>query len=116
MTPIAGRTNDRDPLFKNRHKHPSRPLTANAVAQWFQDLYSRRLGWEGYSSHSGRRNFGTQAARNAVKAGGSLRDVQDMLGPRQSFDDAALPGALEQRQAEVGGSDLRRTTWPEKGY
>ena len=76
----CGRTNDRDPLFKNRHKHPSKPLTANAVAQWFRDLYSRRLGWEGYSSHSGRRNFGTQAARNAVKAGGSLRDVQDLLG------------------------------------
>ena len=76
----TGRTNDRDPLFKNRHKHPSRPLTANAVAQWFQDLYGRRLGWEGYSSHSGRRNFGTQAARKAVQAGGSLRDVQDMLG------------------------------------
>jgi integrase/recombinase XerD len=74
------RTNDKDLLFRARHKDPTALLSANAVAQWFRDLYTRRLGWEGYSSHSGRRNFGTQAARNAVKAGGSLRDVQDLLG------------------------------------
>jgi integrase/recombinase XerD len=74
------RTGDDDYLFKNRHTAPSKPLTPNAIAQWFRDLYGRRLGWEGFSSHSGRRNFGTQAARNAVKAGGSLRDVQDLLG------------------------------------
>jgi hypothetical protein len=61
------RTNDKDLLFRSRHKDPTAPLSANAVAQWFRDLYTRRL--EGYSSHSGRRNFGTQAARNAVKAG-----------------------------------------------
>jgi integrase/recombinase XerD len=74
------RTGDNDYLFKNSHAAPSKPLSPNAVAQWFRDLYGRRLGWEGFSSHSGRRNFGTQAARNAVKAGGSLRDVQDLLG------------------------------------
>lgn len=66
------RTADRD--------QPGSPLTANAVAAWFLDLYTRRMNWTGYSSHSGRRTFATLAGRNAVTAGGSLRDVQDMLG------------------------------------
>jgi integrase len=55
-------------------------MTANGVAAWFRDLYVRRLGWTGYSSHSGRRTFATQAARKATTVGGSLRDVQDLLG------------------------------------
>ena len=45
-----------------------------------RDFYTRRLGWEGYSSHSGRRTFATQAARKVSAAGGSLRDVQQLLG------------------------------------
>ena len=42
---------------------------------WF-----RQLGWEGVTSHSGRRTFITNAARNIVQAGGSLRDVQSLSG------------------------------------
>lgn len=63
-----------------RHAKPGEPMTANAVTAWFRDLYVRRLGWAGYSSHCGRRTFATQAARKATTVGGSLRDVQDMLG------------------------------------
>jgi integrase len=71
---------DDDLVFTARHAKPGEPLTANAVAAWFRDLYGRRLGWTGFSSHSGRRTFATQAARKATTVGGSLRDVQDMLG------------------------------------
>lgn len=73
-------TDDRELVFTARHAKPGEPLTANAVAAWFRDFYGRWLGWEGFSSHSGRRTFATQAARKATLAGGSLRDVQDMLG------------------------------------
>ena len=49
------------------------------MRNWFRDLYSR-LGFDGCSSHSGRRTFITQAARKIVPAGGSLRDVQELAG------------------------------------
>lgn len=58
----------------------SRPLTANSVAQWFRKFYVVRMGWEGFSSHSGRRTFVTKAARAIIEAGGTLKDVQAMVG------------------------------------
>jgi len=73
-------TGDGDLIFTARHAKPGEPLTPNAVAAWFRDLYTRRLRLTGYSSHSGRRTFATQAARKATLVGASLRDVQDMLG------------------------------------
>ena len=56
-----------------------RGLSAGSVAVWFHRLYNA-LGMQGCSSHSGRRTFVTRAAQNITKAGGSLRDVQQLAG------------------------------------
>ena len=54
-------------------------FSANGIAVWFQRLY-KSLGFQGASSHSGRRNFGTYCARKIGLVGGSLKDVQSLLG------------------------------------
>jgi integrase/recombinase XerD len=54
-------------------------MTANSVVHWFQRLYES-LGFDGCSSHSGRRTFVTNAAKKATLVGGSLRDVQELAG------------------------------------
>jgi integrase len=56
-------------------------MRASSVVNWFAELY-REIGFEGCSSHSGRRTFITNAARLVAKAGGSLRDVQQLAGHR----------------------------------
>lgn len=76
----AGRDLPHLPVLVNTHTKGGVPLSSNAVAVWFHRLYTQRLGWEGYSSHSGRRTFATKAARKIALAGGSIRDVQDLLG------------------------------------
>lgn len=58
-----------------------RPMRPSSVVNWFAALY-RQLGLSGCSSHSGRRTFITKAARLIHKAGGSLRDVQQLAGHR----------------------------------
>jgi integrase len=55
------------------------PMRANGVAVWFGRLY-QALGFEGCSSHSGRRSAITAWARGITAAGGSLRDVQHLAG------------------------------------
>ena len=56
-------------------------MRPGSVVNWFRSLYAR-LGFAGCSSHSGRRTFVTNAARRVHKAGGSLRDVQELVGHR----------------------------------
>src|ERR1700721_2943175 len=56
-------------------------LRATSVVNWFAALF-RELGFEGCSSHSGRRSFITVAARNIHRSGCSLRDVQLLAGHR----------------------------------
>jgi integrase len=54
-------------------------MTPHSIVEWFGDLY-RGLGFDGCSSHSGRRTFITRAAKKIHAAGGSLRDVQSLAG------------------------------------
>ena len=56
-------------------------MTPMSVVVWFSRAYEA-LGFDGCSSHSGRRTFITRAARVVHKAGGSLRDVQLLAGHR----------------------------------
>jgi integrase len=59
-------------------------LKANSVVNWYVALF-QELGFEGCSSHSGRRSFITVAARNIHRSGCSLRDVQ-LLAGHQSIE------------------------------
>jgi len=72
-------------------------MTAASVVNWFWYLY-RRLGFYRCSSHSGRRTFITNAARNISDAGGSLRDVQQLTGHAN----------LTTTQRYIEGSDLAK--------
>lgn len=56
-------------------------MSAKSIVNWFTALYSK-LGFDGCSSHSGRRTFITQSARLLTKVGGSLRDIQELAGHR----------------------------------
>ena len=57
----------------------SSAMSANSIAHWFKRLYEG-LGYEGCSSHSGRRTAITSWARNVSKVSGSMRDVQSLAG------------------------------------
>ena len=54
-------------------------MSPASITEWFRRMYDD-LGFEGASSHSGRRTFITRAARKVVGVGGSLRDVQQLAG------------------------------------
>lgn len=73
--------------------------TAPVIVNLFQDWY-QALGFQGCSSHSGRRTFITGAARKIGFVGGSLRDVQH-LARHSSL-------AMTQRYIELCSSALRK--------
>jgi integrase/recombinase XerD len=54
-------------------------LRPNSIVNWFTALFVE-VGAAGCSSHSGRRTFITNAARNAHRSGATLRDVQLLAG------------------------------------
>jgi integrase len=56
-------------------------MAPNSIVNWFVAMFAA-LNIDGCSSHSGRRTFITQAARNIHRAGCSLRDVQLLAGHR----------------------------------
>lgn len=61
-------------IIKSRR---GKEMSAQVVTNWFFNLY-RGLGFDGCSSHSGRRTAITKWSRNITAAGGSLRDVQQL--------------------------------------
>lgn len=69
------------------------------IVNMFQAWY-KAVGLVGCSSHSGRRTFITQAARNIGRFGGSLRDVQ-VLARHRSL-------AMTQRYIDVDAEAMRK--------
>lgn len=67
------------PLDRVISTERSNATSPQVIVNMFQSWY-RELGFVGCSSHSGRRTFITNAARNISLAGGSLRDVQALAG------------------------------------
>jgi len=57
----------------------SKGMSPQALVNLFWRWY-RHVGFDGCSSHSGRRTFITNAARKISTVGGSLRDVQMLAG------------------------------------
>lgn len=57
------------------HTERSSRTSPQVIVNLFREWY-RALGFDGCSSHSGRRTFITMIARNIGRFGGSLRDVQ----------------------------------------
>ena len=57
----------------------SKSTSSQAIVNMFQRWYDR-LGLVGCSSHSGRRTFITETSKKISAVGGSLRDIQMMVG------------------------------------
>ena len=74
-------------------------MSAQVVVNWFWTLY-RDLGFNGASSHSGRRTAITRWARKISSVGGSMRDVQ-ALARHSSL-------AMTQRYIEVSEDAMKR--------
>jgi integrase len=73
---LKGRTQPMGTVIRSARGGAMQP---NSIVNWFVALF-KELGFDGCSSHSGRRTFITNAARNAHRTGCSLRDVQLLAG------------------------------------
>lgn len=73
--------------------------SAQAIINMFRSWY-RALGFDGCSSHSGRRTFITMSARHIGRFGGSLRDVQALARHRSL--------AMTQRYIEIDSRAMMR--------
>jgi integrase len=62
-------------IVTERSTRTSPQAIVNLFSRWYEEL-----GFNGCSSHSGRRTFITNAARKISTVGGSLRDVQALAG------------------------------------
>jgi integrase/recombinase XerD len=61
-------------------QHATAPAARSNSVRWLFKFWFSQLGFKGATSHSGRRSFATKAAREIGRFGGSLRDVQQLLG------------------------------------
>ncbi len=68
-------------------------VIVNMFQKWFSEL-----GYEGCSSHSGRRTFITNASKKISTVGGSLRDIQYLAGH----------SSLQTTQRYIEGDSLAR--------
>ena len=73
----------------------SAQVIINLFRQWYM-----ALGFDGCSSHSGRRTFITMTARNIGRFGGSLRDVQALARHRSL--------AMTQRYIEIDSQAMQK--------
>ena len=76
-----------------------KPMSAQVVVNWFYTLY-KRFGYEGCSSHSGRRTAITKWSRKISSVGGSMRDVQ-ALARHSSLQ-------MTQRYIEVSADAMKK--------
>lgn len=67
------------PKWRVLRSERSEQVLPQTVVNMFQRWY-RNLGYEGCSSHSGRRTFITNTSRKISLVGGSLRDIQMLAG------------------------------------
>ncbi|HEY1124566.1 MAG TPA: site-specific integrase [Sphingobium sp.] len=82
-------------VVTQRRQSTSAQVVVNMFSGWY-----RALGFDGCSSHSGRRTFITRAARNIGRFGGSLRDVQELARHRSI--------GMTQRYIEVERDAIRK--------
>lgn len=68
-------SSDQRIIRTERSDRTTAQVIVNTLKQWYVEL-----GFDGCSSHSGRRTFITNTARKISSVGGSLRDVQMLAG------------------------------------